>query len=99
MENSIEKLLLWQNENNPKEFEVVVVNTLIEAPGYFQEYLERFKNSRLEQSKANFINWLETVIPIDTKYELLNDKTLIFKGAIEADKLSTKKRNIPKSKK
>lgn len=87
-------LVNMQKENEFTTFEIAVVNTFIIAPRFLSEFTKKYRNSRLTRDWPTFIAWLASIMDKDQKYELVNEKYLIFKGALEFDRLTTKPEDI-----
>ena len=69
--------------------ELATYNTYKYYPRFLKDYINKFKNSDFEEKDwETFIIWLQTVLPEDIKFELIDEQTLIFKGAIEQNALS-----------
>lgn len=87
-------LIQLQSKRFSYLIEIATINTLLLAPRYMKKYMKRFKKSRMEQTWSNFVAWLETILPENMEFDLVDNKTLIFKGAIETDRLATSTTDI-----
>ena len=83
------KLKELQSKNKLNAIEIAIINTLIYASRYLASYTLKFNASTLPKNWKTFVAWMQTALPDDTKFELLDEKHLIFKGAVEGDALST----------
>lgn len=77
------------------KIELAAYNTYSYAPSFLRDYIDKFKNSNFNVKDWNtFIIWLQTVVPENIKFELLDEQHLIFKGAIEQNALSTNPKDL-----
>ncbi len=83
------------NNNNHRRLqlnlmEIAAYNTHKKAPRFLAHYIKKFNESNFEKKDwRNFIAYLQIALPEDIKFELIDEQTLIFKGAIEQNALST----------